>query len=113
MMAKEPTAQIRPMITPDATLPSRIAARTAEAVKNLSTDQLHDIVLASAQRSGRVLPVLWETVRVADPDLVQTLNDLHDQEAPVDLPRFEGLQELHEKNLGPAVMTQQGGAHCP
>lgn len=96
------------MTTPDMALPSSIAARTAEAVKNLSTDQLHSILIASSQRSGRVLPVLWETARAADPVLVQTLDDLHDKEAPADTPRFEALRELHEKNLGAAVKTRTG-----
>lgn len=96
------------MTTPDMASPSRIAARTAEAVKNLSTDQLHDILIASTHRSGRVLPVLWETIRVADPVLVQTLDDLHDKEAPADMPRFEALRGLHEKNLKAAVKTRAG-----
>ncbi|QOD05854.1 hypothetical protein [Pseudarthrobacter sp. BIM B-2242] len=96
------------MTTPDMALPTRIADRTAAAVKNLSTDQLHDILIASTQRSGRVLPVLWETVRAADPVLVQTLDDLHEKEAPVDMPRFEALRELHERNLNAAVKTRAG-----
>lgn len=96
------------MTIPATSLPSLVATQAAEAVKNLSTDQLHDILIASTQRSGRVLPVAWDAVRVADPDLAQTLDDLHDRESPADLPRFEVLKKLHDKNLAAAVKTRTG-----
>ncbi len=89
-------------------MPSRVATRTATAVKNLTTEQLHAILVASTKRSARVFPVLWDTVRVADPDLVEALDNLHAVKAPADLPRFEALQELHQENVAAAAKTRAG-----
>jgi hypothetical protein len=96
------------MTIPATAVPSRVATRTATAVKNLTTEQLHAILVASTKRSGRVFPVIWNTVRVAAPDLVEALDSLHAEKALADLPRFEALQRLHEKNVDAAVKTRAG-----
>lgn len=96
------------MTTPSTAVPSRVATRTATAVKNLTTAQIHAILVASTKRSARVLPMLWDTVRAADPALVDALDTLHADKAPADLPRFEALQQLHQENIAAAAKTRAG-----
>jgi hypothetical protein len=96
------------MTMPATAVPSRVATRTATAVKNLTTEQLHAILVASTTRSARVFPVLWDTVRAADPVLAETLDNLHAEKAPADLARFEALQQLHQENIAAATKTRAG-----
>lgn len=104
------SAHMRPMSTvPTPVMPSRVAARTATAVAKLSPEQLHAILIASTHRSGRILTNLWDTVRVADPVLADTLDDLHARKAPEDsATRFAALQELHAENVAAVAKTRTG-----
>jgi hypothetical protein len=88
--------------------PARVPVRTAAAVKELTTEQLHAILDASTRRSSRVLPVLWDTVRTADPKLSATLDELHADESEADLPRFIELSRLHQQNLSAATKSGTG-----
>lgn len=95
-------------MSPSTSQPARVAVRTATAVRKLTTDQIQAIMEASGHREGRVLPILWETVRVADPALVHTLDEMHAKNAAADLPRFEALRALHTENIAAAATGPAG-----
>jgi hypothetical protein len=61
------SAHMRPMTVTALSPPARVAVRTAAAVKELTTEQIHAILDASTRRSSRVLPVLWDTALPARP----------------------------------------------
>lgn len=96
------------MTTPTTSQPARVAVRTAAAVRKLNAEQMLAIMEAAGRREGRVLPVLWETVRVADPALVHTLDEMHARNAAADLPRFDALRDLHTANIATAASGPAG-----
>lgn len=88
--------------------PADVAATTSAAIRSLTDHQIVAIMHSSQETQRRVLPHCWDTVKTAAPDLALALDELHANEAPKDLARFEALAAGHEKQMAKAAKSRAG-----